>query len=296
MVRKNLSLADKFRKFLENLQIPDETAMNRQFKKIALKINSEYWNLKSETRNTYFIGSYGRGTAIKGGGNINIMVVLPPADFKRIDKHEGNGQFILLKELQEKLLEEFPGAIMKESEKGQVIVPLNKDIITEVIPAYTNSRGNYAYPDISHTGSWNEFNPLREIEVINTANYEYGGKVKHLARMMRAWKYTNRIHLPGMLLDTLVMEFMEQWEGKEKSYLYYGRMVLAFFEYLAGKRDEQEIYYAKGSNRELQKGEAFGESANSAYHQVLQILRWEEEQEHQQADQGWKKVFGLYFL
>jgi hypothetical protein len=295
MFRKNLSLAEKFRKFLENLQIPDETAMNRQFKKIAAKINSDYWNLRSDSRNTYYIGSYGRGTAIKGNSNINIMVVLPPAEFKRIDEYEGNGQFILLRELKEKLLDIFPDTFMKEDEKGEVMVPLSKGIITEVIPAFASNKGNYLYPNISHFGSWNEFNPLREIEVINNLNYEYGGKVKHLARMMRAWKYTHQVHLPGMLLDTLVMDFMEEWEGKDKSYLFYGRMVLAFFEYLAGKRDEQELYYAKGSNRELQKEQPFGDSANNAYKKVLQTLHYEDVQDHKQANQGWREIFGSYF-
>ncbi len=295
MAKRILSVPEKFKKFVNNLQIDNEIVINRRFKRIAQKINLDYWNIRSDSRNTFFIGSYGRGTAIKGTGIMNIMVVLPPEHFKRIDACEGNGQLHLLSELKDKMVEIYPETIIKEEEKGEVIIPFQDGIIFEVIPAFTNSRGNYFYPNIVDGGSWNEFNPIKEIEAINSFNYKYSGKIKHLARMMRAWKHANNVPLSGMLLDTLVMNFMEEWEGKEKSYLFYGRMILAFFEYLAGKRDDQEHWYAKGSNRELLRTGVFGDKANSAYKEMIEVLKYEEEGDYVGADAGWTKIFGVYF-
>ncbi len=295
MAKRILSVPEKFKKFVENLQIDNEVIINRRFKKIAQKINLDYWNIRSDSRNTYFIGSYGRGTAIKGTGTINILVVLPPEHLERIYNCEGNGQLYLLRELQDKMMEIFPETIMKEEEKGEVIIPFQDGMIFEIIPAFTNSRGNYFYPNIAEGGSWNEFNPLKEIEAVNSMNYEYAGKIKHLARMMRAWKHANNVPLPGMLLDTLVMNFMEEWEGKERSYLFYGSMILAFFEYLAGKRDDQEHWYAKGSNRELIRTGLFGDAANTAYKEIVEVLNCEEEGDYVRADAGWTQIFGRYF-
>jgi len=295
MAKKNLTAAQKLKIFVDNLQINNQTTINRRFKKIAQKINAEYWNLKSESRNTYYIGSYGRGTAIKSNGNINILVVLNPEYFQEIDSYEGNGQIHLLKELKGKMIDIFPETVMKEEEKGEIIIPFKDGLIIEIIPAFLNPRGNYYYPNISDGGSWNEFNPIKEIEVINSMNYEYAGKIKHLAKMMRAWKYTNDVFLPGMLLDTLVMDFMEEWEGNDKSYFSYGSMTLSFFEYLAGKRDDKEYWYAKGSNRELQRTGVFGEQANTAYKNMLEALRYEDDGNYVRADKCWKEIFGKYF-
>lgn len=295
MAKKIVKVPEKFKKFVENLQIDNENVINRRLKTIAQKVNLDYRNIRYDTGNAHFIGSYGRGTAIKGTGIFNIMVVLPPQHFKRIDTYDGNGQLYLLRELKEKMVEIYPDTIIKEAEKGEVVIPFQDGMQFEVIPAFTNSRGNHLYPNIADEGSWNEFNPMKEIEAINTLNYKYGGKIKHLARMMRAWKHANDVALPGMLLDNMAMNFMEDWEGREKSYLYYGNMILAFFEYLAGKRDDQEHWYARGSNRELPRNGLFGDMANTAFKETVEVLKYEEEGDYVRANSGWNKIFGSYF-
>lgn len=295
MAKRILSVPEKFKKFVENLQIDNENLINRRFKTIAQKINLDFRNIRYDYGNAYFIGSYGRGTAIKGTGLFNIMVVLPPQQFKRIDTLAGNGQLQLLREIKDSLAEIHKETKIKEDDKGQVLIPYPDGMVFEVIPAFVDPRGNYLYPNISDGGSWNEFNPIKEINVINELNYKYGGKVKHLARMMRAWKHANNVALPGMLLDNMVMNFMDDWEGRERSYLFYGSMILAFFEYLAGKRDDQEHWYARGSNRELPRTGLFGDMANAAFKETLEVLNYEEEGDYVRADDSWKRIFGSYF-
>lgn len=295
MAKKVLSVPDKFKKFVDNLQIDNEIVINRRFKTIVQKVNLDYRNIRYDYGNAFFIGSYGRGTAIKGTGIFNIMMVLPADHFKRIDKYDGNGQLNLLRELRDIIVEIFPDTIIKEEEKGEVIVPFPDGMIFEMIPAFINSRGNYFYPSIADGGSWNEFNPIKEIEVINTLNYKYGGKIKHLARMMRAWKHANDVALPGMLLDNMAMNFMDDWEGKDRSYLFYGIMILDFFEYLAAFRDDQAHWYARGTNRELPRTGLFGDMANVAYKTIVEVLKYEEEGDNLHADAGWAKIFGSYF-
>lgn len=295
MAKRVLSVPDKFKKFVKNLQIDNENLINRRFKAIVQKVNQDFRNIRFDSGNAHFIGSYGRGTAIKGTGIFNIMVVLPSSHFKRIEKLSGNGQLQLLQELKKTVHEVYPETIIKEDEKGQVMVPFPDGMLFEIIPAFQNEKGNYLYPNIADGGSWNEFNPIKEINVINDLNYQYGGKIKHLARMMRAWKHANNVALPGMLLDNMVMNFMEEWEGREKSYLFYGSMILAFFEYLAGRRDDQEHWYARGSNRELPRTGLFGDMANDAFKEVFEVLKYEEEGDYVRADASWKRIFGEYF-
>ena len=192
------------------------------------------------------------------------------------------------------MLKIYPETIMKENEKGEVLIPFT-DMEFEIIPAFVNSKGNYYYPNIEDEGRWNEFNPIKEIDVINSLNYEYNGKIKHLAKMMRAWKYSNSVPISGMLIDTMVMDFMEEWTGNDKSYSYYGNMTLDFLEYLAGKRNEQGHWYAKGSNRELPRTGNFGRKANEAFKKTSEALRLETDGEYIKAGNVWKEIFGDNF-
>ena len=83
-----------------------------------------------------------------------------------------------------------------------------------------------------------------------------------------------------MLLDTLVVTFMDEWENNDTSFGYYGVMGRDFLEYLAGRRKNQEIYYAQGSSRELPSPDDFGAQANEDYKLAVQAVEYEFNDHH----------------
>lgn len=294
MAQMGVSMADKFRAFIANLAVDNQELISERTKAVARAINQQYWHMRSDTRNMHFLGSYGRDTAIKGLSNINLLVVLPPTVFKRFEKHPGNGQASLMLEMKESIKHISLGTYIDK--EGCLLLPVAGSKMTiEIIPGFVTEKKQFLYPE-SHQGwRWATFNPLKEIEAIDEYNYKYGGKVKHLARMMRAWRAQYKAGIPGMLIDTLVMNFMDDWEGNTTSFAYYGYMCMDFLEYMAGLKKEQLVWYAKGSNRKITREEDFGAQANIAFKKARQALQLENQGESYKANRAWKEVFGELF-
>lgn len=289
----HMELADKFRIFISNLRIDNPQVISERCREISSILNLHYWDLKSDTRNLHYLGSYGRETAIKGLTNINVLFLLPYQVYQKYEKGPGNTQETLLNEIREVLNETYPDVFINEEK--YLLLPFEDGMKIEIIPGFIGPRKNHIiYPDAQEE-QWQTFNPIREIEVINEYNYKYGGKVRHLARMTRAWKMVHQVPIPGMLIDTLVMIFMDEWEGNQSSFSYYGKMVMDFMEYLAGLKNEQLHWYAKGSNRKIERQEDFGAPANIAYKKIKQALELEAKEESYNANKVWKQIFGRSF-
>lgn len=286
-------LADKFRLFINNLKIDNPVVISRRCREICQILNQRYWNIRSDTRNLHYLGSYGRETAVKGLTNINVLFLLPYKVYQQYEERPGNIQELLLYDVRELLSKTHADAFINEEKS--LLIPFEDGMKIEIIPGFIGPRKNYIiYPDAQEK-QWQTFNPIREIEVINEYNYKYGGKVRHLARMTRAWKMVYEVPLPGMLIDTLVMIFMDEWEGNQSSFGYYGEMVMDFMEYLAGLKNEQLHWYAKGSNRKLERQEDFGAPANVAYKKIKQAMDLEEQGDSYNANKIWKEIFGPSF-
>lgn len=285
---------DKFRLFLNNLKIDNQEVINSRCREISRLINLQYWKIKSDTRNLHFLGSYGRETAIKGLSNINILVLLPYQVYQSFAPRAGNNQEALLLDVRDRVKKSCSDTFINDEKC--LIVPYPDGLKIEIIPGFNHpDKSHIIYPEVRGEGSWEKFNPIREIEVINEYNYIYGGKIRHLARMTRAWKVRHQVPIPGMLIDTLVMMFMDEWEGNQGSFAYYGEMVQDFMEYLAGRKKEQLHWYAKGSNRRIEREEDFGAFANVAFKKAKQALVYEEQGDGYNANQIWKQIFGDLF-
>lgn len=287
-------LAEKFIQFLNQLKIENQEIINQRCREIIRLVNQHYWEIKSDTRNLHYLGSYGRETAIKGLSNINILSLLPQKVYQHFCTQPGNAQENLMVELKGKVGKTFPEAFLNAQK--YLLLPFPDGMQIEIIPGFISpQKNNIIYPDACDGGSWQSFNPIREIEVINEYNYKYVGKIRHLARMTRAWKMVHEVPVPGMLIDTLVMTFMDEWEGNQCSFSYYGEMVQDFMEYLAGRKPEQLHWYAKGSNRKIEREEDFGAAANIAFKQIRQALLLEAQGNSDGANQIWKEIFGDSF-
>jgi hypothetical protein len=81
-----------------------------------------------------------------------------------------------------------------------------------------------AIADANGGGSWKTKNPVSEIQAMDVANARYDKKVKHLARMARAWKAKSGVAMGGLLIDTLVYNFMTDWEYNTRSFMWYDWM------------------------------------------------------------------------
>lgn len=289
-----MSVSAWFSSFCSNLRMSDTTVSNvrSRYKAITKRININYYGTTSETANSLYVGSYGRGTDIVVS-DIDVILKLPYETYKKFNNYIGNGQSALLQEVKTIIQKTYSTTHFRGD--GQVIVIRFTDgIIFELVPCFINDNGSYTYPDTNNGGSWKITNPKPEIDEINRANKEWNRNLKRLCRMARAWKYKCNVPMGGLLIDTLAYNFLKDWENKNQSYLYYDFMSRDFFKYLKDQDTNQNFWYAVGSNQKVYRKGGFEYKAKQAYNISLEAIKKEKDYPYT-AKSKWREIYGTKF-
>ncbi len=162
-----MSVSDNFSTFYSNILISTDkrSSISGRYGLITQRLNIDFWDESSKTKNSRYVGSYGRGTAINGFSDLDMIFTLPYDVYKRINDNAGNGQASLLQEVRTSLKKTYNSTHIGAD--GQVVViNFDDDISFEIVPAFINKNDRYTYPDSSDGGSWKVTNPIPEIKAI----------------------------------------------------------------------------------------------------------------------------------
>lgn len=290
-----MSVSDYFSTFCSNLRMSSDTVSTIQYRyhQITKRINLDYWNNSSETAHSLYVGSYGRGTEI-WTSDIDIIVQLPYSTYEKFNAYQSNGQSALLQEVKRVLQKTYSTSYVKGD--GQVIgINFSDGIDFEIVPAFINTDGSYTYPDSNNGGSWRITDPKKEIDAMNSRNNDTNKNLKRLCRMVRAWKEKCNVPMSGILIDTLAYKFINDWEYKDKSYLYYDFMSRDFFKYLKELDENQNYWLAPGSQRYVWKKGDFHAKAKTAYDNAVLAISYESNKFSYSAKQKWREIYGTKF-
>lgn len=205
------------RKQSETISKDIRNIISTRYNTITYAINKEFWNIQSETKNSLYVGSYGRGTAINTS-DIDILVELPQDEYSRHDTMKGNGQSRLLQALRNSILTSYPRSDVRAD--GQVVkIAFSDGIRFEILPAFKNVSwlgqwdGTYKYPDTNMGGNWKSTKPKVEQEAMKEKNNSSNGLLydtcKHLRRV-RDDQFSS-YHLSGIVIDSFVYNVIENW-------------------------------------------------------------------------------------
>lgn len=291
-----MGLANWFRDFCSRLIVEDGGTISIRYKNITRRINLDYWSTVSDTEHSLYVGSYGRNTATQGFSDLDMLVQLPYSEYVRYHNYTGNGQSALLQAVKKSIEKTYPATNIRGD--GQVImVPFSDDITFEVVPAFINKDDSFTYPDANNGGRWRVTNPKPEIAAIRLRNTETNGNLFQLCRMTRAWKRKWDVPIGGLLIDTLAYQFIENWEYRDKSYLYYDYMSRDFFKWLAEQDSNKEYWKAPGSGQHVYGKGLFQYKAKRCLNIVLDAIehetatpKWE-----WSAKQKWREIYGISF-
>jgi hypothetical protein len=100
--------------------------------------------------------------------------------------------------------------------------------------------------------------------------------------------------MSGMLIDTLAYQFIDSWEYKSKSYLYYDFLSRDFFSFLASLPASQPYWTAPGSGSWVYGG-GFHYKARQAELRVLEALAHQAAGHEWSARSKYREVFGSAF-
>lgn len=290
-----MSVSDIFKDFCVNLRMSSTTVSSIQsrYKQITKRINLDYRDNSSETANSLYVGSYGRGTEIHIS-DIDILVILPYATYQKFNNYKGNGQSALLQEVKTVLKKTYSSSFAKAD--GQVIgINFNDGINFEIVPAFVNKDKSYTHPDSNAGGSWKTTDPKKEIDAMNTLNNLTNKNLKRLCRMARAWKDNCNVPISGVLIDTLAYKFLLDWKYNKESYIYYDWMSRDFFKYLMNISETTSYWYAPGSNRFVYKNGDFQPKAKKAYNKSLEAIEYATKEMPYSMKKSWREIYGNKF-
>lgn len=225
-----------FRRFLANLVVGNRDEISTTYKRITRRLNRDFWGTDSETDHSLQVGSFGRGTAIGGVSDLDMIYELPAAEFQRFRSRSSNGPSAMLQEVRSSLIETFPGTGIYGD--GPVVVAPFKRMHFEILPACLQSDRTYVYGVTRNGGSWPSTNPRAERDEFARINELSGGVFIDLARMLRAWKDKHGVAIGGWLVDTLCYDFLvarPQWYGA--SHRDYLDVLIDLFDYMAALAD-----------------------------------------------------------
>jgi len=201
----------------ETIRSEQRSDISYRYKRITRAINREFWDSESVTGHSFYVGSYGRGTAIDTS-DIDILMELPRDMYNQYDAHKGNGQSRLLQTVKNAILETFSPSDVRGD--GQVvIVNFTDGIKFEILPAFKNLdywgrwTGKYDYPDSNMGGNWLSTNPKAEQEAMEQKNRESNGLLYDTCRHMRQIRdtYFKSYHLPGIVIDSFAYHNIGDW-------------------------------------------------------------------------------------
>lgn len=291
-----MGLADWFSTFCSNIRVADGGTISSRYKAITRRLNTEFWNTTSDTSHSLYVGSYGRNTAVEGFSDLDMVFELPSDLYFQYDKYSSNGQSALLQAVRNSMQKTY--STSRIGGDGQVVVVSFQDGITfEVVPVFTNKVDSYTYPDSNGGGSWKTTNPRPEIDAIRTRNNVCNGNLFWLCRMMRAWKKEWDVPIGGLLVDTLAYQFIENWQFRDKSYMYYDYMCRDFFKWMSEQDAEKEYWKAPGSGQHVYGKGLFQYKAKRCYNISLEAIGHETATPKREwsAKQQWREIFGSSF-
>ena len=291
-----MGLAEWFSTFCKNIQVQDGGTISSRYRTITWRLNTDFWGTRSETSHSLYVGSYGRNTATQGFSDLDVIFQLPYEVYVRYNNYTGNGQSALLQAVRQSLRKTY--STSQIGADGQVVEIAFTDGITfEVVPAFENSDGSFTFPDANDGGRWRVTNPRPEISSIRNRNADCNGNLVPLCRIMRAWKSQWSVPIGGLLIDTLAYQFINDWENKDKSYLYYDYMCRDFFDFMAKQDKDQEYWRAPGSGQYVYGKGLFQWKAIRCYNISLEAIEHETATPKREwsAKQKWREIFGTSF-
>ncbi|MCB6452249.1 nucleotidyltransferase domain-containing protein [Erysipelatoclostridium ramosum] len=290
----DISVSQDFTTLCKNLRMSDYIVKDVQtcYHAITKRINKDFWFTDSETSHSFYVGSYGRGTAIYTS-DIDIVVELPWSEYTKYDNYTGNGQSALLQSVKSSLQKTYSSSSI--SGDGQVVViDFSNGIKFEIVPSFKLNDGTYTYPDTHNGGSWKYMNPKEEMNYFNGRNSLSNNNLKRLCRMARAWNSNMTVLMSGILIDTIAYRFMQNYEYADKSYSYYDWLSRDFFKYLYENADKE--YWVKfGDNKHITKKYSFKSESKKAYELALAAIDAYDKGYSYTWHNKWREIYGTKF-
>lgn len=189
--------------------------ISRRYKTVTRAVNSSLWGITSDTAHSLYVGSYGRGTAVKAS-DLDVLVEVPSSYHVQSGPSSYNPQSRLLQVVKEAILQTYPRSKVRGD--GQVVVvDFSDGMKFEVLPAIRQEdwagRVSYDYPDTHKGGRWLSTNPKAEQDAMADKNRESNGLLFDTCKHMRHIRdeFFSSYKLSGIVIDSFAYWAIGNW-------------------------------------------------------------------------------------
>jgi len=93
----------------------------------------------------------------------------------------------------------------------------------------------------------------------------------------------------------LAYQFIENYQHRDKSFLYHDFMARDFFDYVSNQNQHQTIWRAPGSGSHVSRTGVFEHKARSAHLRAVEAIQYNDANHEWSRRQKWREVFGTLY-
>lgn len=291
-VANKMEVSTRFNQLLANIMLTQAQIDDGQTKHSGVRscLNWHYYNSSSSYNNSMLVGSWGKSTQIRPPRDIDILFTLPYSVYQRYEQVTGNKQSQLLQEVKRILSATYPNTDMRAD--GQVVLVPFSSYNVEVAPAFKLQNGRYWICNTNSGGSYEETDPIEEITRVKNSDYATNGNTRNLIRMMKCWQGYCNVPLKSFSIELLAIKFLESYQYRDKTTVYYDWMVRDFFQFIIGKANG--YVSAPGTIKIIWLGDDWKSRAESSLERAKKAVEYESQNIPYNAGAEWQKIFGTY--
>lgn len=243
---------------LKNLKVKNAEEIRSRRDEITKALNKRFRELDGSSNNSLMIGSYGRHTAINGISDLD-MVYIMPSSLRNVYRSQ-DGPYKALRHCRDAIIARYPKTSVIVS--SPVVVVEFSNFKFEVQPVFQDKEGTFFYPDTTRK-LWKPAKTRQEIAATKEMNDETSGILRKLCRLARSWKHKHAVAMGGLLIDTLVFNYLDGNAAASDGELSIEELLLGFFTYLSNE-PKRKYYLAMGSNQKVRVKTGFQHKAKAA--------------------------------
>ena len=286
-----IAVRERFARFHGNLLLTPAQQTDGHTKRAGVVncLNRSYYGTNSDTDNSFFVGSWAKGTAIRPPRDVDVYFLLPPTVYHRFQNYAWARQSALLQEVKGHLSVTYPDTDM--SGDGQVIVVNFSGYNVEVVPAFQiTTPYHYWICNTNYGGSYKETAPWAEVVALDTADTTNAKNLRPLIRMLKAWQTWCSVDIKSFHLELLATEFLTSSPWRLKDWFWFDWIIRDFFAFLYQRANSTIL--VPGTYEVMPLGDAWQSRALSAYYRAFKACQHEYENNVGDAGDEWQKIFG----
>ncbi|WP_163325509.1 nucleotidyltransferase domain-containing protein [Draconibacterium mangrovi] len=279
-------MKEHFKKFNEEIKL---TSNQREDAK------SKYTNVCKTLHNAYYESIYDGKTKLLFGSyktktntrpltelhDVDVIFKITQETFDKFYSYQSNGPAALLQEIKDILKKTYTTTDKIRGWAKVVLVKMADNTHNvEVLPALEKEDGTFTIPNSTNGGSWENFDPRKQIGEFQASNNKTNGLTAELVRMMKSWKRNvPSMDYPSHLLINDVIGFLKLEFTDGAEYDDYQEVVKNLFDYIKAR------CYDESRKSHIQ----------SAYNRAVKAIEYMDEDKQKEASDEWRKIFGDKF-